>query len=375
MEKKIPEIVLTGGPCGGKTTGINYISEKLRNWGFRVFITPEVATMFINGGISDISSLNFTQKMEVEKRILLCQRALRNEFNQLAEIFNADILNNKKGVIIYDRAEMDVKAYIMQKKMYFEILLKELGLNIYDVRDSYDGIIHLVSAACGAEKFYNKENNRARQETLEEARDADERTQYAWNGHPHIRIIDNSTGFELKMKRALQATSRILGIPVPLEIERKFLLKSPMDWRSPHIKGAQQVQIEQIYLLSHPKEEIRIRKRSQGDSHAYYRTCKIKIRPGIRQEKEEAISAKEYLDLQQLRDPNFETIRKFRYCFIYKNQYFELDTFITPRKTPDILEIELTEENDKVEIPPFLDIEKEVTGDDRYSNRELARHK
>lgn len=51
MQKSATEIVLTGGPCAGKTTALSYISEKLMDKGFRVFIVPEVATMLINGGI------------------------------------------------------------------------------------------------------------------------------------------------------------------------------------------------------------------------------------------------------------------------------------------------------------------------------------
>jgi len=57
LEKQSKEIVLTGGPCGGKTTGLSYISEKLMDWGFRVFIVPEVATMIIGGGIPDIEQI------------------------------------------------------------------------------------------------------------------------------------------------------------------------------------------------------------------------------------------------------------------------------------------------------------------------------
>lgn len=72
--------------------------------------------------------------------------------------------------------------------------------------------------------------------------------------------------------------------------------------------------------------------------------------------------------------PGSKIIRKYRYCFVYKDQYFEMDAIIEPvqRFSLCLLEIELTEENDKVEIPSFLDVKKEVTDDDRYSNYALA---
>ena len=49
--------------------------------------------------------------------------------------------------------------------------------------------------ADGAEEAYiaNKKNNVARYESVEEAITADRALKRAWTGHPHLRIIDNST--------------------------------------------------------------------------------------------------------------------------------------------------------------------------------------
>jgi len=46
----IYKIVLTGGPCGGKSTALSIMSDRLRSFGFRVFIVPEAATIVITGG-------------------------------------------------------------------------------------------------------------------------------------------------------------------------------------------------------------------------------------------------------------------------------------------------------------------------------------
>jgi len=40
----IPRICLTGGPCAGKTSGLAYVSERLRERGFGVYLVPEAAT-------------------------------------------------------------------------------------------------------------------------------------------------------------------------------------------------------------------------------------------------------------------------------------------------------------------------------------------
>ena len=48
----IKRIVLTGGPCAGKTTAQVRIVEHFSNLGFKVFTVPEVPTMYSQGGWS-----------------------------------------------------------------------------------------------------------------------------------------------------------------------------------------------------------------------------------------------------------------------------------------------------------------------------------
>lgn len=367
MAKEMKEIVLTGGPCSGKTTGKHYLTEKLRDRGFRVFLPPEVATIIISGGVTDIRELlakDPYRHYEVEKQMVVMQMALRHNFLDISRIFNGE-----KMVAIYDRGPMDMKAYT--KPGEFESIMSELRLNLCDVRDSFEGVIHLVTAAKGAEKFYTLANNDARYESPEEARLADEKTMQAWVGHPHLRIIDNSTDFEKKMHRALQAISIILGIPVPLEIERKFLLSEMPNFTERELALAQKISIEQIYIASSADEEVRIRQRNQDGFSSYYLTRKVPLSSGIRQEREQEIRAIDYMEMRKQQIPGSRIIRKNRYCFAYNNQYFELDVFIEPVKIC-LLEIELTERNILVDIPKFLKVKKEVTDDKKYSNFAIA---
>lgn len=53
----------------------------------------------------------------------------------------------------------------------------------------YEAVVHLVSAADGAEKFYSKENNEARYESIKEAVELDKKLINAWVGHPHFSVI------------------------------------------------------------------------------------------------------------------------------------------------------------------------------------------
>ena len=107
------------------------------------------------------------------------------------------------------------------------IILDENGWSTEGLRDKhYDAVIHMVTAADGAEKFYTLENNASRTETPEQARDIDKKLIKAWTGHRHLRIIYNSTDFDGKINRVYDAINQIVGIPDRLEIEKKFLVES-----------------------------------------------------------------------------------------------------------------------------------------------------
>ena len=71
------------------------------------------------------------------------------------------------------------------------------------------------------------------------------------------------------------------------------------------------------------------------------------------------------------KDERLATIEKDRYCFLYKNQYFEMDIYPFD-KNYAILEIELNDLGQKIELPPELEIVREVTNDPNYSNHSIA---
>ena len=51
-KRKIWRLVLTGGPCGGKTTSQARLSTFFENLGWKVFRVPEAATVLLGGGVN-----------------------------------------------------------------------------------------------------------------------------------------------------------------------------------------------------------------------------------------------------------------------------------------------------------------------------------
>ena len=109
----------------------------------------------------------------------------------------------------------------------WQALLDETAWSTIQLRDRrYEAVVHLVTAADGAPKFYTAENNEARYETIEEAIALDKKLINAWVGHPYFTIIENQKegGFQHKIERCIDAVFKTIGLPTPQTFHKKFLL-------------------------------------------------------------------------------------------------------------------------------------------------------
>ena len=170
------KIVLTGGPCGGKSTALSKLSRFLNKANFKVFVLPEVATILLGAGV-DFVGIGREQLKATQNSFLSTQIAI--EDNLLAV---SRYMSNRKTVFILDRGACDFSAYL-PNDIWNEIL-KDRNITHSHLRDDrYDSVIHLVSAADGAEEYYQTENNLVRMESVEQAKEMDQKLLNAWNGH------------------------------------------------------------------------------------------------------------------------------------------------------------------------------------------------
>ena len=188
---KVYRIVITGGPCAGKSSALARIRREFSKSGQTVLVMSETATELISSGIAPWTCKT---PAEYQKYQIRLQTEKEKIFLSAAENMNAE-----KVLIVFDRGLMDNLAYMGYED--FENILSELGTTPNEVRDSYDSVFHLITAADGAESFYTTANNTARTETALEAIEIDRKTSAAWRGHPYFKVIDNSTDFEGKLKR------------------------------------------------------------------------------------------------------------------------------------------------------------------------------
>ncbi len=359
---KVSKIVITGGPCAGKTTAMSWIQNAFTQKGYAVLFVPETATELITGGVAPWTC---GSNVEYQQCQLKLQMEKENIFEQAARTMKSD-----KILIVCDRGALDNRAYM--DAVEFAAALDFVGASEVKLRDSYDAVFHLVTAAKGAEGFYTTANNAARTETVEEAAALDDKLIAAWTGHPHLRVIDNATDFEAKMRRLIAEISSFLGEPEPFEIERKFLIAYPdIKWLE-SIPNCQRIEMIQTYLKSANDDEVRVRQRGIDGSYIYFLTTKRKVSERKRVEIERRLSKEEYLRLLMDADTSRRQIRKTRYCLTYQNQYFEIDVYPF-WKDQAIAEIELSDEEMEVRFPEQIRVIKEVTDDASYKNASLAK--
>lgn len=361
-QTEVTKIVVTGGPCAGKSTAMSWIQNAFTQMGYTVLFIPETATELITGGVAPWTCAT---NGDFQK----CLLRLQLEKERVFEL-GAKTMDTPKVLIVCDRGALDNKAYM--DGLEFANVLEYLDTNEIELRDTYDAVFHLVTAARGAEEFYTTANNSARTETTEEAAEIDDKLISAWTGHPHLRVIDNSTGFEDKMRRLIAEISSFLGEPEPYEIERKFLIEYPdIKWLE-SIPNCRRIEIIQTYLKSDKDEEVRVRQRGLEGHYIYYQTIKRKVSELKRVEIERRLSQSEYLRMLMNADTTRRQIRKDRYCLTYDNQYFEIDVFPFWQDRA-IAEIELSDENAAITFPKEIKVIREVTDDESYKNASLAK--
>lgn len=290
--------------------------------------------------------------------------------------FDLASTSKKNCLIICDRGTMDASAFVT-KEMWNRII-KAHGWNTVDMRDNrYNHIIHLVSAANGAEAFYNTEDNSCRTESIELARERDKMAAHAWIGHPYMDVIDNSTDFDTKVRRMIACVCRRIGVDTGDRLASdsrkvKFLVSTmPPDSAFPPY---QDFEVVHDYLItSNPKAQSRLRKRGQNNYWSYMHTQrKCDVNSQVIELRRQ-ITHRDYINMLAQRNDSHYTVYKLRRCFLWGNMYFQMDIYkkpCHPRCEGLILLETYTAHSSselKGQLPSFLDIRKEVTNDPNFS--------
>lgn len=364
------KIVITGGPCSGKTEIINYLVENLENRGYFVFVCKDtIKELELNGIKKD------TYITDRDFQNILLDRQIEKEhfYNTLEYFYPSD-----KLVILYEKGIMDI-GNLIDNVYIFEKMLNERDLTFLKVYENYDCVIHLVTAANGSEKGYlwhsldsiNYDKTIDRTISPKEAIKIDKQILDLWENHKDIVVVDNTNDFKDKKTNVLNEVYKRLGQPLYKNNIRKFLVKKPNKIDLPKLSNYYKKDIIVTYLKN--KDIVRVVKQIKTRGVNYSFIYQEYNKDNLQYISSKYITEREYISLLLDADIIKHQIIKEQYCFIWNGLYYELNVYSFCDDYA-IIEMELESEisQDNIKFPPLVLI-KEITEDLNYNEFNLAK--
>ena len=360
MNKDLLNIVITGGPCGGKTTALDELTKLLRSYGYYVLIVPETATEMKNNGILPYGPNGLSTK-DFQEILLDIQLSKEKYFREAAKR-----CPSKKVAILYDRGVLDNRAYIDDAT--FQEFLKARGISEAEILSSYDIVFHLVTAANGKEEYYTLENNTARSETPAEARERDVKTMETWRNHPNLRIVGNDTLFGEKINKVKNYIREYLGEEKVVKKER-YLVKLNDFSQLFNNKDAVREEIESFVVYNFESYNDMYSKSTINGSNYYTCTTNVIEMDGITKSVCRTITKQEY-ELAESKNRGL-LLKKTRYNFIYNNERYRYDMYNLYGEFFNVLERDVAFTAIH-ELPPFIHVIEDITNNPDYNDDSLC---
>lgn len=187
------KIVITGGPCSGKTTVIGALSEEFRS---QIVLVPEVATVLLQGGFPvPGKDLPWSEEWQAafQSAILPLQKSMEDTHVLMAS-------GNGRRLVVCDRGILDGAAYTPGGVIEF---CQRYGVDAGGAVARYEAVIHLESLATAVPEKYGKVGNESRFEPLERAQELEHATRAVWQEHPRHLVIDGRRGIEGKISEVI----------------------------------------------------------------------------------------------------------------------------------------------------------------------------
>jgi predicted ATPase len=194
------KIVLTGGPCGGKTTFLNTLQEQYSS---QIVIVPEAATILLSGGFLEPNKdVAWSEEWQTafEYAVFHLQKSIEE-----AAVMQA----KEKGVslLVCDRGSLDAAVFLPGGLDQAQILL---GLDVHSERLRYDAVVHLESLATADPDNYGLAGNGHRIEPLNRAQKMELLSQNVWSQHKNYHFINGKRSIDQKVADALEIVKEFL---------------------------------------------------------------------------------------------------------------------------------------------------------------------
>lgn len=259
--------------------------------------------------------------------------------------------------------------------------MDDLGVTMVQIRENrYDAVIHMVTAADGAEDFYASQVE-ARYESVDEAREKDELLRQAYMGHQRWILIGNRdcSDFQNKIQNVKESVLDVLGYSAGAFFHKKFLLAKdkqadnrvlPID-----LSGIRDSSFEEIFVTetmidykTSEGEVIASSVEKRGGRQSFMYTLNVKLRmKGQVVQKKKSISPTEYISYKQMVKKGTIPLKSKRVCIIDNGVYIIINYFTELDGAPMLGIIQVRHGNQsKLQLPDYIKVYRDVTDEPQY---------
>ncbi|WP_428775968.1 AAA family ATPase [Vibrio sp.] len=185
------QVVVTGGPGGGKTTALDLFRRELRH---QITVVPEAATILFSGGV---------MRTEDEQFIKMIQKTIYQLQKHLEEIHR---IQYPDRLLVCDRGSLDGLAYWPGKESDF---FKQIDSTFEREITRYDAVIFFESAAASGHDISS--NNPMRNESSARAAELDKKLQRIWSRHPQFYFVGSSESFVRKIMFGVMTLENVIN--------------------------------------------------------------------------------------------------------------------------------------------------------------------
>ncbi|HJJ16746.1 MAG TPA: ATP-binding protein [Bacilli bacterium] len=172
------KIAFTGGPCGGKSTSLNYFKEQLKKENYNIGIVSETATELLSLGILPGNNITL-----IDFQNLLFKIQFIKEYKK----------ENEKQILLCDRGLLDGNVYLENNA--FEKILFDNRIKKDELISTYDGVLYFKTIA---NDFPEKFKLMRKYETPEVGITRDKKCYMVWLDKIINDECDNQNGIEFK---------------------------------------------------------------------------------------------------------------------------------------------------------------------------------
>lgn len=339
-----PEVVVvSGGPCAGKSTLIEQLAVAAAQVGRELRILPEVPTQLMQSGV-DLAHLATTDR---EAYLAAQKLIIQTELDFIAQ--HRRELAGTNGLIVLDRGVSDTYGYMTPDEVHrvaarYNKTPEELGY------DSTDKVVYLPSvAACNPVAYEAlKATNGTRYESAQEAAATCARTIANWAQHPELHIAEHAD-FAEKLRRGIQ-----FCLGGESEFEQKWQAEPAAVEQLIAAKTDAGEMLGLTHIVQHYAElnglPFRLRRGLTANGYEFFHFAVKEKRPDGNRELRRAITAEEYYQLAQYAH---SALTKVRYTFTHYGQVWTADALPAADGYTWFLEAEVSHPDDfgALELP------------------------